>query len=231
MPLDQAVLDYQPARRRRDRPRARARASLVVAARRDMIDRLLERRPPRRPAPRGHRPLRVRDDPRAAPPRPPDRGAAWCSTSAAGGLTNLAVADGSRCLFTRVASNGVEGMVAQLAERRELTLDHARQWLTHVGLTDARRRGRRRSRDRGRGAHRAQRGRAQDRRRASATRSSSTAPGGAAPVERAVLTGPGASIPGFVRRARPACSAFPSRPAAVVEARPGALRRDRRRDA
>ncbi len=51
-----------------------------------------------------------------------------------GDVTNLAVARGSTCLFTRVASFGIEGIAQQLAERRRLTLEHARQWLPHVGL-------------------------------------------------------------------------------------------------
>ncbi len=51
-----------------------------------------------------------------------------------GDVTNLAVAQGSNCLFTRVASFGVEGIAQRLAERRGLTLEHARQWLNHVGL-------------------------------------------------------------------------------------------------
>lgn len=51
-----------------------------------------------------------------------------------GDITNLAVARGGACLFTRVSSFGVEGIAQRLAERRGLTLEHARQWLTHVGL-------------------------------------------------------------------------------------------------
>ena len=51
-----------------------------------------------------------------------------------GDVTNLAVARGSTCLFTRVSPFGMEGIAQKLAERRELTLEHARQWLTHVGL-------------------------------------------------------------------------------------------------
>jgi type IV pilus assembly protein PilM len=51
-----------------------------------------------------------------------------------GDVTNLAVARGSTCLFTRVSAFGVEGIAQQLAERRGLTLEHSRQWLTHVGL-------------------------------------------------------------------------------------------------
>jgi type IV pilus assembly protein PilM len=51
-----------------------------------------------------------------------------------GDVTNLAVARGSTCLFTRISPFGVEGIAQKLAERRELTLEHSRQWLVHVGL-------------------------------------------------------------------------------------------------
>jgi type IV pilus assembly protein PilM len=51
-----------------------------------------------------------------------------------GDVTNLAVARDSTCLFTRVSPFGVEGIAQKLAERRRLTLEHARQWLVHVGL-------------------------------------------------------------------------------------------------
>jgi type IV pilus assembly protein PilM len=53
-------------------------------------------------------------------------------------VTNLAVARGTSCLFTRIASFGIEGIAQKLAERRQLTLEHARQWLTHVGLEQPR---------------------------------------------------------------------------------------------
>jgi type IV pilus assembly protein PilM len=51
-----------------------------------------------------------------------------------GDVTNLAVARGSTCLFTRISSFGVEVIAQQLAERRSLASEHARQWLVHVGL-------------------------------------------------------------------------------------------------
>lgn len=51
-----------------------------------------------------------------------------------GDVTNLAVARGNSCLFTRIASFGVEGIAQKLAERRQLTVEHSRQWLIHVGL-------------------------------------------------------------------------------------------------
>jgi type IV pilus assembly protein PilM len=51
-----------------------------------------------------------------------------------GDVTNLAVARDSSCLFTRVSPFGVEGIAQKLAERRQLTLEHAREWLVHVGM-------------------------------------------------------------------------------------------------
>jgi type IV pilus assembly protein PilM len=51
-----------------------------------------------------------------------------------GGLTNLAIAVGTNCVFNRVLHNGVESMAATLAERKGLTLDHSREWLRYVGL-------------------------------------------------------------------------------------------------
>ncbi len=63
----------------------------------------------------------------------PPEGAArlYCNL---GDVTNLAVARGATCLFTRVSTFGLEGIAQKLAERRQLSLEHARQWLVHVGL-------------------------------------------------------------------------------------------------
>ena len=44
------------------------------------------------------------------------------------------MANQSGCLFTRAAAGGLSAIVATLAERRALTLEHARMWLGHVGL-------------------------------------------------------------------------------------------------
>lgn len=131
MPLEQAVLDWQPLGivETHEGPRARV---LIVAARRDMIERHLVavRRAGLRPegidlsAFAMIRSLHL-----------PASESGVVLYVNAGGLTNLAIADGTNCVFTRVASAGVETMVAQLAERRELTLDHARQWLSHTGLS------------------------------------------------------------------------------------------------
>lgn len=51
-----------------------------------------------------------------------------------GDLVNLAVAQGSTCLFARVSQHGTEGIAQKLAESAELNLEHARRWLAHVGL-------------------------------------------------------------------------------------------------
>lgn len=51
-----------------------------------------------------------------------------------GGMTTLAVAQGTTCRFTRVANLGLEPLAEQLAARCELTLPDARGWLKHVGL-------------------------------------------------------------------------------------------------
>lgn len=55
----------------------------------------------------------------------------YCSL---GDVTNLAIARGSGCLFTRVFPYGMEAIAAELSERQGLTLEHARMWLSHVGL-------------------------------------------------------------------------------------------------
>jgi type IV pilus assembly protein PilM len=76
----------------------------------------------------GNLPMPAQQDP-AAPAPAPTR--LYCNL---GDVTNLAVARGSTCLFTRVSSFGIEGVAQRLSERRKLSLDHARQWLNHVGL-------------------------------------------------------------------------------------------------
>jgi type IV pilus assembly protein PilM len=53
------------------------------------------------------------------------------------GLTNVAVANVSGCLFTRAAAGGLEDLAHTLSERRGLTREHARQWMRHVGLVTA----------------------------------------------------------------------------------------------
>ena len=53
----------------------------------------------------------------------------------AAGMLNVAVANENGCLFTRAAAGGLDAIAQNLAQRRGLTLEHARQWITHVGLS------------------------------------------------------------------------------------------------
>jgi len=129
MPLDQAVLEHQPLGtvETDDGPRTRI---VLVAARRDMIDRMIQS-----VARAGLRPHGI-DLSAFALIRALHRADSNGTTLYVnvGGLTNLAIANGTTCLFTRVVPQGVESIAAELAERRRLTLEHARGWLKHVGL-------------------------------------------------------------------------------------------------
>jgi type IV pilus assembly protein PilM len=130
MPLDSAVLDFQPLDLI-DTPQGPRQRVLIVAARRDMVDRVLAAARAAGLRPEGIdlsafamvRALRS--------PGPADEQVLYLSI---GGLTNLAVAQGRACLFTRVVGGGLESLAVELAERRGLTLEHARGWLSHVGL-------------------------------------------------------------------------------------------------
>jgi type IV pilus assembly protein PilM len=51
------------------------------------------------------------------------------------GLTNLAIAEGTTCRFTRVVGGGLEAMAGELAERRGIALTEARMLLAAVDLT------------------------------------------------------------------------------------------------
>jgi type IV pilus assembly protein PilM len=130
MPLDAAVLDFQPLDvvDSGEGPRQRV---LIVAARRDMIDKVLAAA---RAA--GLRPQGI-DVAAFAMVRALHRGSApgeQVMYLSIGGLTNLAVAQGATCLFTRVVGGGLEGIAIELAERRALPLESARVWLARVGL-------------------------------------------------------------------------------------------------
>lgn len=54
-----------------------------------------------------------------------------------GDAMNLAVARGRSCLFTRVSGVGLEGIAARLSAETDLSVEHAAQWLHHVGLEAA----------------------------------------------------------------------------------------------
>ena len=121
-----------------------------------------------------------------------------------GDVTNLAVAKGRSCLFTRVSPVGLDDMAASLAAGAGLTPEHARMWLDHVGLAqpveqiegDPTTVARPRTRSSA-GPTRCS--------TSCASRSTSTAPRRrAVPVERVVVCGPGSAIPGLAEHMEPA---------------------------
>jgi type IV pilus assembly protein PilM len=140
MPLDQAVIDHRVVGGvgaiEGEAPQVDV---IVVAARRDMVAASLK---PLRDA--GLEPvgvdlsafgmIRALGD-LAAPADPSTQAAApavlYCNI---GDVTNLAVAKGRSCLFTRVSPAGLEDIVSGFASGTGLTREHARQWLDHVGL-------------------------------------------------------------------------------------------------
>ena len=130
MPLDAAILVYQPLDivDNGDGPRQRV---LLVAARRDMVDKVLAAARAAGLRPEGID-LAAFAMIRALHRPGPDEPVMYLSV---GGLTNLAVAIGAQCLFTRVVGGGTEALAVELAERKALALEHARAWLDHVGLT------------------------------------------------------------------------------------------------
>ncbi len=145
MPLSNAVLDFHPLGvfDTPDGPRQRV---VLVAAQRDMIQRLLA-------AVRnaGLRPEGVdlsafalirslyRPDPEHA-----DR-VLYLNVD---GLTNMAIAEGTTCRFTRVVGGGIEAMASELAERRSIPLVEARD-ADHFGRPLRAARARARARVRG----------------------------------------------------------------------------------
>lgn len=225
MPLDQAVLDYQPIGRVETAQGERLRV-VLVAARRDMIDRLLAAARGAGLRPEGidlsaFAMIRALGAGAIVDPEPgaTPNGTLYVNV---GGMTNLAIAAGWACHFTRVAVVGVGSMAADLAERRGLTLEHAEQWLTHVGLeapvdaiegdpeivADAR------------AVLTAGVDRIVDEVRNSLDFYAGQ--GASVVVERAVVTGTGVAIPGFVAQLGAGVT-IPVEAGRVAEAQPGAL--------
>jgi type IV pilus assembly protein PilM len=130
MPMDEAILDFVPLGQVQTSSGPRQRV-VIVAVRREMIDRLVQ-------ATRDAG-LRLEGIDLAAFGMV--RALAPATTSGAllyinvAGLTNVAVANESGCLFTRAAAGGLTSIQTSLAERGSLTLEHARMWMGHVGLT------------------------------------------------------------------------------------------------
>jgi type IV pilus assembly protein PilM len=132
MPLDNAVMDFHPLGIV-DTPAGPRQRVVLVAAQRDMIERLLGA--VRRAG------LSVeavdlsafalirslyRSDPEQT------QRVLYLNVD---GLANLAIAEGKVCRFTRVVGSGLEGMASELAERRSIALTEARALLAAVDLS------------------------------------------------------------------------------------------------
>lgn len=147
MPLDQAVLEHQVVGGVAAEEGGGAQVDVVVvAARRDMVASFVE--PIRRA---GLEPVGVdltafgmiralaggvaaagaEVDPGGGANAVPTGTVLYCNL---GDVTNLAVARGSACLFTRVSYAGLESIAARLTSAKGIAPEHAAQWLAHVGL-------------------------------------------------------------------------------------------------
>ena len=130
MPLDQAVLDHQQLEVITDETGRRQRV-LLVAARREMVERVLAALRAAGLKPEG---VDLSAFAMVRALRRPDADDEHVLYLGIGGLTNLAVARGALCSFARASGSGVEALAVELAERSQLTLEHAHAWLVHVGL-------------------------------------------------------------------------------------------------
>jgi type IV pilus assembly protein PilM len=207
MPLDQAILDHRVVSRGKDANGERQMEVIAVAARRDMVVSLLEAL---RKA--GLQPLGIdlsafgmirALDHSPIPPAEELVGAEGQVQNATlfsylGDITNLAVARGGQCLFTRVAPFGIESIAAGLAEREEMDMEDAREALLDVGLEES-------IEDFDEDSARATRealeqgaSKLVDEVRMSLDFYS--AQEGASPIEHVVICGPGSTIPGLPER-------------------------------
>ncbi len=129
MPIEQAVLDHVVLGPVETDEGERMRV-LVVAARRDVVEQLLDAVRAAGLAPVGID-LSVFALARALGRHAGDE----CTVHLAiGGIVNLAVVHEGECLFTRVIGGGVEAMALELAEREEITAEEARAALHGVDL-------------------------------------------------------------------------------------------------
>src|SRR3954447_6240549 len=146
MPLDQAVLDHRVVSRGTGPEGDRQMEVIAVAARRDMVVALLAAL---RKA--GLRPLgidlsafgmiRALDEGPSTPVAKVEGEEDHVQTTTLycylGDITNLAVARGGQCLFTRVAPFGMESIAQRVAERTGASLEDARDSLLDVGLEES----------------------------------------------------------------------------------------------
>jgi type IV pilus assembly protein PilM len=132
MPLSNAVLDFHPLGIF-DTPEGPRQRVVLVAAQRDMVQRLLAAV---RDA--GLRPEGVDLSAFAlirSLYRPDPEHAGRVLYLNVDGLTNMAIAEGTTCRFTRVVGGGIEAMASELAERRSIPLVDARALIAAVDLT------------------------------------------------------------------------------------------------
>jgi type IV pilus assembly protein PilM len=131
MPLENAVLDFHPLGVI-DTPAGPRQRVIVVAAQRDMVERLLNAV---RDA--GLRPEGIDLSAFAlirSLHRADEEHAGRVLYLNVGGLTNMAIAEGTVCRFTRVVSGGLESMATEVAERHGVKLAEARELLASVEL-------------------------------------------------------------------------------------------------
>jgi type IV pilus assembly protein PilM len=133
MPLNNALLDFHPLGII-DTPAGARQRVVLVAAQRDMVERLLA-------AVRGAGLNPVGVDLSAFalirslyhPGGDRDARVLYLNVD---GLTNLAIAEGAVCRFTRVVGGGFEGMAGELAARRRIAIADARALLATVDLRE-----------------------------------------------------------------------------------------------
>lgn len=132
MPLSNAVLDFHPLGVH-DTPAGPRQQVVLVAAQRDMVQRLL--------AAIRHAGLRPEGVDLSAFAlirslyRPDSEDQSRVLYLNVDGLTNMAIAEGSICRFTRVVGGGLEAMASELAERRGIAVTDARALISSADLT------------------------------------------------------------------------------------------------
>ncbi len=132
MPLGNAVMDFHPLGIV-DTPAGPRQRVVLVAAQRDMVERLLSAVRQAGLSPEAVdlsafaliRSLYRREDEQTGR-------VLYLNVD---GLSNLAIAEGKVCRFTRVVGSGMEGMATELAERRSIAIAEAREILAGVDLT------------------------------------------------------------------------------------------------
>jgi type IV pilus assembly protein PilM len=131
MPLSNAVLDFHPLGIV-ETPAGPRQRVVLVAAQRDMIEKLLGavRRAGLTPEGVDLSAFALIRSLYRADPEQTSR-VLYLNVD---GLTNLAIAEGSVCRFTRVVGSGLEGMAIELAERRGIALVEARELLAAANL-------------------------------------------------------------------------------------------------